>query len=102
MFAPVAAGGVNSGKVAHGRLDANGGFTLSTYDENDGAVVGEHWVTILRRDDEVIAAAHNPAAARLPKFSRLPLPEKTKIAPDQDNQIDIRLTSDQVARLGVK
>lgn len=102
VFAPVAAGQVNSGKVAHGRLDANGGFTLSTYGENDGAVVGEHWVTIFRRDDEIVTAANNPATTRIPRFSRLPLPEKMRIAAKQENQVDIKLTSEQVARLGVE
>lgn len=102
VFAPVARDGVNSGKVAHGILDAEGSFSLTTYKENDGAVVGEHWVTIYRRDDEIIVPASQPAAARIPKFSRLPLPQKTVIAGGEPNQIEISLTAAEVSRLGVK
>ncbi len=34
------------GKSATGNTDAEGKFTLSTYDRNDGALVGEHKVTV--------------------------------------------------------
>lgn len=34
------------GKSATGNTDAEGKFTLSTYERNDGALVGEHKVTV--------------------------------------------------------
>lgn len=40
------ADGSNPGKSASGRTDAQGKFTLSTYDTDDGAIVGSHQVTI--------------------------------------------------------
>ncbi len=36
--------------VATGKTDANGRFVLSTHTQNDGAVSGEHMVTIRRVD----------------------------------------------------
>jgi hypothetical protein len=35
-------------KVATGRTDANGRFTLMTYKEGDGAVAGDHEVTVTK------------------------------------------------------
>lgn len=46
-FTPqAAAGGGNPGKSATGRTDANGKFTLSTYEMGDGAVIGNHQVVV--------------------------------------------------------
>jgi len=39
------------GKSAGGLTDAEGKFTLSTYEVNDGAIVGKHTVTIIVPDD---------------------------------------------------
>ena len=98
MFAPTAKGGNHeAGRTAMGRLQADGSFQLTTYDEGDGAVVGEHWVTIFGSGDK--AAAGTPAT---PRFARLVVPEKKTVLPGQDNQIDIQLTRQDVARLGTK
>lgn len=45
-FTPQSTGSGNPGKSATGRTDAQGKFTLSTYDMGDGAVVGKHLVTV--------------------------------------------------------
>lgn len=46
-FTPqAAAGSTNPGKSATGRTDAEGKFTLSTYNMGDGAIVGTHQVTV--------------------------------------------------------
>ncbi len=47
-FTPQAAAGGdgNPGKSATGRTDADGKFTLSTYQMGDGAVVGTHQVAV--------------------------------------------------------
>ncbi len=49
FFEPLAEGkSANVGKQAIGHCDANGRFILSTYDSNDGAVVGKHRVRVGR------------------------------------------------------
>jgi len=49
MFAPSEVGtNPNPGKPAFGLLQPDGSFVLTTYKENDGAVIGEHWVTVIR------------------------------------------------------
>lgn len=46
-FTPQAAAGTaNPGKSATGRTDAAGKFTLSTYEMEDGAIVGSHQVAV--------------------------------------------------------
>ena len=49
MFAPVenAENAVNPGKPAFGLLRENGSYTLTTYENDDGAIVGKHWVTLV-------------------------------------------------------
>ena len=47
QFSPVRTGdAVEAGKPAQGALEATGAFTLSTYGRGDGAVIGEHTVSI--------------------------------------------------------
>lgn len=43
MFMPVA-----GGRPAQGLTDAQGKFTLTTFDEGDGAIIGEHKVTVTK------------------------------------------------------
>lgn len=45
-FTPQSTGGGNPGKSATGRTDAQGKFTLSTYEMGDGAVIGKHQVMV--------------------------------------------------------
>ena len=104
MFAPLEVGdNPNPGKPAFGLLQSDGGFALTTYKENDGAVVGEHWVTVIRLAKKAtnVASASTAPQSKL-KFSRLTVPYKVNVAPDEDNQIDIKLTSQDVARYGVQ
>jgi hypothetical protein len=37
-----------AGKLAFGVLQSDGTFVLGTYEPEDGAVVGDHWVTVIR------------------------------------------------------
>ena len=47
VFSPIAkSGSANSGKQARAYVDENGAFTLSTYADGDGAVVGDHKVFV--------------------------------------------------------
>lgn len=49
-FAPSGEGGL-VGKSALGATDASGNFVLSTYQNEDGAVVGKHKVAVSSADD---------------------------------------------------
>jgi hypothetical protein len=53
MFTPVPSGEAEdrmTGKSASGELDSNGEFVLSTYEAQDGAIVGKHQVTVMAND----------------------------------------------------
>ena len=108
MFAPIAAGkSREAGRPAFGKLAADGTFTLGTYGPGDGAVVGEHWVTVIRIDPEDAsgatgdsALASSPSSAGQRKFSRVAFPTKVSVASGQDNVVDIPLTAQQVAQYG--
>jgi hypothetical protein len=98
MFAPVGRGdSVESGKPAFGVLQSDGSFTLSTYGNNDGAVIGDHWVTIIAIADP----AATPAAAA-PGFSRVAVPQKQLVEAGKVNQVDIKITKQDVAKYGRK
>jgi hypothetical protein len=98
MFAPIAAGeSRESGRAAFGRLGADGSFQLGTYEDGDGAVVGEHWVTVIQITPK---DAPKPAAGPL-AFTRVAVPTKVAVAADQENRIDVTLTQADVAKYGV-
>ncbi len=101
MFAPIARGETrNSGKPAFGPLEPDGSFKLTTYSDNDGAVVGEHWVTIIRLDPETPnGGGASPKAPHLP-FDRLAVPKKVNVIAGQQNHIAIALTGGEVKRFG--
>lgn len=41
----------SSSRIASGRTDAEGGFYLTSYDDNDGALPGEHVVVISKTEE---------------------------------------------------
>jgi hypothetical protein len=101
MFAPRARGDeTNVGKPAFGRLQSDGSYVLGTYSDEDGAVVGEHSVTIIRVDGDTKIAVRQQPAPNHPKFSRLPVPGTFTVAAGQDNRIDIAITGNDVAPYG--
>lgn len=70
-----------SGKFAQGTIESDGSYELSTYGNGDGAVVGEHRVTVMptkRGDGEA-----RPIGAYM---------NTVTVNADQDNSIDIDLT----------
>jgi hypothetical protein len=101
MFAPIAQGDAKeAGKPAFGTLASDGTFTLTTIETDDGAVVGEHWVTVIRVEPEgtpepPAGAAKNPLA-----FERVVVPQKATVVAGQDNRIDIQLTRADVMKFG--
>jgi hypothetical protein len=101
MFAPIAQGeNRNSGKPAFGVLNADGSFKLTTYHEDDGAVVGDHWVTIIRGEPNGHNGATAGSNAGKATFNRLSVPTKVNVQAGQQNHIPINLTAIEVKRFG--
>jgi hypothetical protein len=97
MFSPIAKeDGLNAGAPAFGAIQSDGTFVLTTYQDNDGAIVGEHWVTINNRST---AGTEPTAAATLP-FRRIAMPQKVSVVEGQENSFPLSLTSQDVARYG--
>jgi hypothetical protein len=90
MFAPMAKGEQNPGKPGWGDIASDGSFRLTTFKKNDGAVVGDHWVTIINSKEEL--------PNDVPEFARLMLPKPVSVAAGKDNKIDIQLTSDTIEK----
>jgi hypothetical protein len=85
MFAPISSGEEkNPGKPAFGTVETDGVYHLTTFAKNDGAIVGDHWVTILNVKD---------LPEGVPEFDRLSYPTKVKVAAGHDNEVDIKLTT---------
>jgi hypothetical protein len=98
MFAPVAAGASSdAGKPAFGKLQPDGTFVLQTGDD-DGAVVGEHWATVISTAD----ANDKSSAAAAPKFSRVAVPQRFTVEAGKDNRIEIKLSRQDLAKFGQK
>jgi hypothetical protein len=110
MFAPVAKDGLNSGRPAFAEIQADGRYTLRTYSDGDGAVVGEHWVSIVNgrptagdSDWPPVRQVALNAGGPVNKlnFQRIVFPRKVvSVVADRDNQIDIAMTSQDIARYG--
>ncbi|MCC7475464.1 MAG: hypothetical protein IT425_08720 [Pirellulales bacterium] len=108
MFAPIAQGDLrNAGKPAFGQLTEQGHFTLTTFSAEDGAIVGDHWVTLFRDEEtQPIHSGAAPAGAagflatvRLPS-GRIAVPSKVSVLPNQLNVIDINLTPEEAKKYG--
>ena len=93
MFAPIAQGeSDNPGKLAFGTIDKNGGYRLTTFKKDDGAVVGEHWVTIINVEEDLPDG--------VPEFDRLTSPAKVKVVAGKDNEININVSKAAAEKLG--
>jgi hypothetical protein len=102
MFAPIAVGeDRKAGRAAFGRLAADGSYSLGTYEPDDGAVVGDHWVTIIRIKPESGEPTHPPAPPGQRQFTRIGVPRKVTVVAGQGNRIDIRLTRQEVNRFAM-
>lgn len=97
MFAPIAKGDrLNAGKPAIGAIQAGGHFDLSTYKERDGAIVGEHWVTIYGPASSSGTPQLTSAGGR--KIERVSVPHKVQVVAGQPNHIDIELTEQELTK----
>jgi hypothetical protein len=93
MFAPIrAAEQKDPGKPALGTIDSNGDYHLTTFSNDDGAVVGDHWATILNVSKDLPKG--------VPEFDRITFPTKLKVVADRDNEIDIKLTREIIKKYG--
>lgn len=90
-FAPIARGGDrNPGKPAFGVIQSDGTYRLTTFKPDDGAVVGEHWVTIVNVDEDLPDG--------VPGFYRVTLPTKVTVEPGKDNAIDLEPSRDVIRK----
>ena len=102
MFAPIARGdGLDAGKPAFGNLQPDGSFVLSTYQDNDGAIAGDHWVTIFGPKQGADGTVPG-GPTDLPAFSRYTVRQKQSVAADQENRIDIAIRSQDIARFATQ
>lgn len=100
MFAPVAKGDDRrAGRASFGKLDAEGRFRLGAYADDDGAVVGDHWATLIRLPDNESAA---PAPAGLPPFERVAFPQRLTVTADGENMFALDFTREMIALHGRK
>jgi hypothetical protein len=51
-FVPVGGPGAQTGQAAAGEIGSDGSYTLTTFEQGDGAVVGEHTVLVQAREED--------------------------------------------------
>ena len=93
MFAPVADGSVKAGKTGFADIQADGAYTVSTYGSEDGAVVADHWVTIL-------STGSDAAKSQLRGASRVMFPTRQTIQSGEENVVDLQLDVAMIKRFG--
>ncbi|WP_166830959.1 hypothetical protein [Thalassoroseus pseudoceratinae] len=80
------------GKPASGKIQSDGTFTLSTYEEEDGAVIGKHAISYGAPAAESSAATDGHGeAAQSPYAGLKPNPATVEIE-SGSNEIEIKLT----------
>jgi hypothetical protein len=104
MFAPIRKGAdLEAGKPAIGVIREDGTFELSTYRNGDGAVVGEHWVTVFGPDTPtVLSPTTSPVSTATATFDRISITERQSVKSGTDNQIEIALTSNDLANFSAR
>lgn len=106
MFAPVAKStNGKAGSPGFGVVQADGSYTLGTYERGDGAVVGDHWITVIRLPlndlpPDVQQQAKQNFADRRIQFERVKFPQRVSVAEGEENRIDVPLTREIIAKFG--
>lgn len=85
IFYPTGKKGDGTGKPARASLDSDGTFVLSTYGSGDGAVIGDHNVTVLGngKGEARAMGALNPTTVTVAEgdnefnFQLLPMPKQS-------------------------
>jgi hypothetical protein len=95
MFSPIASGDQDEpGKPAFSGINQHGEYRLTTFAKDDGAVLGDHWVTIINLGEDLPDG--------VPEFDRITSPQKVTVVAGKDSQIDINLTSAVVKKYGAE
>ena len=100
QFAPIATQDqLEVGKPAFGYIQSDGGYRLSTYGNDDGALVGQHRVIILNKSETEQAKAASKSG-KLPSFDLLRVPNLRVDVAAGENTIDIPLTKEMLGQFG--
>jgi hypothetical protein len=65
-FVPSSGPGAATGQTATGEVGQDGSYTLTTFDTGDGAVLGEHTVVVIAREEDPAIQGHG-----------MPIPDST-------------------------
>ena len=57
-FVPRGGPGAQTGQAATGEIGADGYYTLTTFEKGDGAVLGEHSVLVIAREEDPAIKGH--------------------------------------------
>lgn len=88
MFRPVRSGNsANVGKFGYGEIQSDGSFLLGTYSDDDGAVVGDHYVMV-----------NCPSGGTSGPLIKVGLEEKFTVVAGEDNVFEIGLTPANLQR----
>lgn len=85
VFFPTSPVGKGAGKPAQALLNEDGEFELRTYGRSDGAVIGEHRVTVLSTPD--------PSSGEDVQTLGTPNPAKVTVKAGEVNEFEIVLTA---------
>jgi len=102
IFTPISGKGGETGQVATGQLESDGSFTLTTFNTGDGAILGQHSVTVESRGGDINALnkpkADGTIAYVLPKpavpkkyLNPTSTPLKYTVEPGKDNFFEIEI-----------
>jgi len=83
-------------QIAHGKIQPDGSFELTTYEEGDGAFPGTHTVTIISERDMEGVSAEDPEASLEPsyipvKYNMQKTSGLTAVVKEGDNEIKFDL-----------
>ncbi len=81
----------NAPRAAIGQTDAKGNFQLTTFDPNDGAIVGTHSVTVTKPPESAPANATEMATAKPAAApTKPPLPTKYALASSTPLKFEVK------------
>jgi len=93
ILAPVASGNSMPGKTAVSQVDFDGTFTVTTYKEGDGAIIGKHTVKFNPPTEEPKEAApgEHVASRPSPYAGLVPKEKEIEITAGEENTLNIEL-----------
>ena len=91
----MSADSLETGKPGIADIGPDGTAPVSTYGSGDGAVVGDHTAKVINTEPD------SEAGRRL-RVQRISVPGRWTVAADQENEVNIELTSEMIAKYGRK